>query len=334
MTGRGIVVSKRELVLSLLGESERHGVVPAGFFIHFDEVYHHGQAAIDKHLEFFRYTGMDFVKVQFENPFPLRTEIQRPGDWVKMPVYGLDFYENQLRIVEGLVKEAGQEALVIMTLYSPFMCAGQTVRHSSTVGHEVLTAHIVDDPGPVEAGIESIAQSLMLFVRECVSLGVDGFYASTQGGESHRFEDPACFQRCIKPYDLAIMEEMDRLCTCNILHVCDYFDTYADLTPFLDYPGHVVNCSTELENGNTTGREISEMFGRPFMGGMDRKGALVSGTQADIEEAVAAALEDAPDRFILGADCTLPGDISWDRIRTAISAAHDYGKTHSEEESG
>jgi uroporphyrinogen decarboxylase len=35
-------------------------------------------------------------------------------------------------------------------------------------------------------------------------------------------------------------------------------------------------------------------------------------------------LQDAPERFILGADCTLPGDVDWDNIKTAIATAHDY----------
>jgi hypothetical protein len=39
---------------------------------------------------------------------------------------------------------------------------------------------------------------------------------------------------------------------------------------------------------------------------------------------VREVLHDAPDRTILGADCTVPSDIDWDNIRTAISAAHEY----------
>ena len=60
---------------------------------------------MDKHLEFFRTTGMDFVKIQFEHPMP-RIDIKRPEDWSKVPVYGLDFYDAPLRVVEGLVKAA------------------------------------------------------------------------------------------------------------------------------------------------------------------------------------------------------------------------------------
>ena len=59
-------------MLSLLDDSKPQKYIPAGFFIHFDPMYHKGQAAIDKHLEYFRYTGMDFVKIQYEKDFRKR----------------------------------------------------------------------------------------------------------------------------------------------------------------------------------------------------------------------------------------------------------------------
>jgi uroporphyrinogen decarboxylase len=64
------------------------------------------------------------------------------------------------------------------------------------------------------------------------------------------------------------------------------------------------------------------MFGRPFMGGMDRHGVLVTGTKERIHAEVSAVLRDAPDLFVLGADCTVPSDIPWENLRTAIEAAH------------
>ena len=311
-------MSKREAVLSLLDMSKAQEYVPAGFFIHFDKRCHRGQPAIDKHLEYFHYTGMDFVKIQYENVFPNRPEIKRPDDWVNMPLYGEDFYEDQLRIVEGLVKAAKKEALVIMTLYSTFMCAGHT-----TSG-EMITEHIKENPEKAKKGLEIITESLMSFVKGCIRLGVDGFYASTQGGENDRFEDPALFREYVKPYDLAIMEEINRSCIFNILHICDYHSGYDDLTPFLDYPGHIVNCGLKLGTGKITGKQASRMFNRPYMGGMDRKGVIVHGSKVEIKKAVENALDKEPDRFILGADCTLPGDIGWDNIKTAISTAHEY----------
>jgi uroporphyrinogen decarboxylase len=70
--------------------------------------------------------------------------------------------------------------------------------------------------------------------------------------------------------------------------------------------------------------EAAGMFWRPYMGGLDRHGTIVTGSQDEIKAKVRDVLRDAPERFILGADCTLPGDIDWDNIRTAIATAHAY----------
>ena len=216
-------MNKRDNVLDLLNSSHKPAYIPAAFFLHFDPVYHHGQVAVDKHLEYFHYTNMDFVKIQYERTFPHLPEIQRPEDWLKMPFYKLDFYEEQLKVVEGLVKAAKSEALVILTLYSPFMFANQTA------SRQIVSEHIQRDPEKVKAGMQVITESLMLFVKECIRLGLDGFYTSTQGGEADRLGDSALFQQCVRPYDLVLMEEINRSCIFNILHICDFDLPYRDL---------------------------------------------------------------------------------------------------------
>lgn len=310
-------MNKRNAVLSLLQTGKSPAYIPGAFFLHFDPAHHTGQAAVDRHLEYFRYTGMDFVKIQYERSFPAIPEIQKPADWAKMPSYKLDFYEEPLRVVEGLVKAAKPEALVILTLYSPYMCAGHTA------GQEKLDAHIKENPEEVKRGMEIITESLMGFVKACIRLGLDGFYTSTQGGEGGRWSDRKPFDECIRPYDLALMQEIDRACIFNILHVCDYVRPYQDLTPFVDYPGHVVNASLELTGGTTTPAEVSRLFKRPYMGGLERKGIIASGTQKEIKEAVEDILRTAPEKFILGADCTVPSETPWDNLRAAISTAHN-----------
>lgn len=313
-------INKRDAMLSLLNTNDKQTYIPAAFFIHFDKSCHQGQAAIDKHFEYFRYTGMDFVKIQYERTFPPRPEIKKPEDWKRIPLYKLDFYEPQLGVVKGLVKAAKKEALVLITLYSPFMCAGHTT------SDQLITEHIKENPEAVKKGMEIVTESVMLFAKECIKLGVDGFYASTQGGESGRFGDTRLFNECIKPYDLEVMKEINRSCIFNILHICDYNGPYDDLTPFLDYPGHVVNCNQKLKSKEMTLKEISKMFKRPYMGGMDRKGIIASGSKEAIKREVENVLSEAPEKFILGADCTLPGDIDWDTLRTVISMAHRYSR--------
>ena len=198
-------MNKRDAVLSLLDSTKVPSYIPAAFFLHFDPAYHSGQAAVDKHLEYFKYTGMDFVKIQYEGKFPTLPAIQKPEDWAKMPFYGLDFYEPQLKVVEGLVKAAKKDALVVLTLYSPFMCAGHTA------GEDTVTRHILENPQAVQRGMQIITDSLMGFVKACIKLGLDGFYASTQGGEAGRFPGRELFDQCVRPYDLALMNEVNRV---------------------------------------------------------------------------------------------------------------------------
>ena len=313
-------MNKRDLVLQVLDDNRPQDYIPAGFFIHFDPKYHRGQAAIDKHLEYFHYTGMDFVKIQYETVFPLLEEIRNPQDWVRMPKYGMDFYQDQVNIARGLVQAAGKDALVIQTLYSPFMCA------RDTVGEEVIEIHLREDPEAVRKGIEIITESLRIFVLACIEAGVDGFYHSTQGGETQRFEGTSQFEQCIKPFDLSLMNEINQKCHFNVLHICDYVAGYSDLKPFLVYPGQVVNTSLTLGDRTITGQEVSNLFQRPFMGGVERLGTIADGTPAEIETMIRQVLAEAPQRYILGADCTLPATTNWDNIRLAISLAHQNQK--------
>ena len=309
-------MNKRENLLSLLDKKQRPAWTPAAFFLHFAPDYHAGQAAIEKHLEYFRYTGMDFVKIQFEATYPRLPQVQKPDDWADIPHYGIEYYQGQLDAVDGLVKAAKGDAVVVQTLYSPFMCAGHTASDT------LLTDHLNQAPDQVKKGLEIITDSLLLFARECIKRGVDGFYASTQGGEGDRFHDPGVFDYYIKPFDLMIMREINAVCPFNILHVCDFQRDYADFSPFLDYPGQVVNCPLKAGNRILTPVEAARLFNRPYMGGLERKGILATGTADEIRQAVGEVLAAAPERFILAADCTVPAETPWDNLKAAIETAH------------
>ena len=311
-------MNKRDTVLSLLDADATPATIPAAFFLHFPPEFREGRASVEKHLEYFRYTGMDLVKIQYEKPFPPIPTIQRPEDWGWMPHYGREFFEGQLAAIEGLVKTARHEAVVVVTLYSPFMCAGHTTSDA------LLTQHLTQDPDKVKIGLEIITDSLLLFARECIKLGVDGFYASTQGGEAGRFADSSVFEHYIMPYDYAVMDEINRACAFNILHVCDYQRDYDDFSPFLDYPGDVVNCPLTVGDTTLTPADAARLFGRPYMGGMERKGVLATGTPEQVRQAAEDVLRSAPDRFILAADCTVPSETPWDNLKAAIDAAHNY----------
>jgi uroporphyrinogen decarboxylase len=309
-------MTKRDRMLELAAGNATPGYVPAAFFLHFGPAWSRGQPAVDRHLEYFRATGMDFVKIQYEHPWPALPGVKKPDDWARITPPGPDHFEEPLAVIAGIVKAARKDAVVIVTLYSPFMHAGH-----ATSG-ELLTDHLSKDPAAVAAGLRKIAQSVLLLVRGCVKAGVDGFYMSTQGGEAGRFASPRVFTEGIMPSDLLVMEEVQRTCAFTILHVCDYHGIYEDLAPYRDYPGHIVNTGVRLSAGPVTPKQAAEVFNRPVMGGMDRHGILVTGTKEQIRAEVSSVLRDAPPLFALGADCTVPADIPWENLRTAIDTAH------------
>ncbi|MFR1083709.1 MAG: hypothetical protein ACLSFW_13115 [Bacteroides cellulosilyticus] len=55
-------------------------ITMAAFFMHFGKDARIGEKAIDAHLRYFLSTGMDFVKIQFEQGYG-RIRIDKSEDW-------------------------------------------------------------------------------------------------------------------------------------------------------------------------------------------------------------------------------------------------------------
>jgi uroporphyrinogen decarboxylase len=315
------IVNKRDNLLNHLEADQAGDYTPAAFFLHFGSDFKNGPAAIQRHRDYFEFTDMDFVKIQFELDFPDVPQSRGTG-YEHVPFLPVEHYQPQLDVVKGLVDALKSQALVVLTLYSPFMIL------SRMVGEKVLNEGLTQDSEHAFKALETVTDSLLGFVRECRKLGLDGFYHSTQGGERDRFKNPETFIKYVKPTDHRVMNEIDETFEFNILHICDYhaeYGKYEDLTPFLDYPGNVVNVSTEIGGKTVSPAELSHLFGKPFMGGLDRLGPIAKGTEDEARAAARKVLAGAPPKFILGADCTVPGDTPWANLRAAIDEAHKRG---------
>ncbi len=91
-------------MLSWLAGQGPAGYTPAAFFLHFGDPYKSGLPAARRHLEFFHHTGMDFLKIQFEQTYTRMDFLQKPADWSKLKLAKLDFYEPLLQTVRELVR--------------------------------------------------------------------------------------------------------------------------------------------------------------------------------------------------------------------------------------
>jgi uroporphyrinogen decarboxylase len=311
-----VAKNKRDLVLSVLDMSKANTYIPAAFFMHFGGDYNFGQAAVDRHLAYFRATDMDFVKIQYELGMP-RMELQKPSDWDKVPVYKKDFFEPVLGIIEGVVKEAKSEALIIPTVYSPLMCAGQMAG-----GRKNLFQQIEENPDAVLNAMHKATESVLNYVKAAIERGADGFYLSTQGMEVNGLSKDL-FEKFVRPFDMEVMSHADKNCAFNILHICDYEGKYEGLSAYTTYPGKVVNTPIALADGTpVTTQAMAALFKRPIMGGINRLGEIAKGTPEELHAAVDKALEEAPANFILAADCTIPNTTDWETLRSVIQKAH------------
>jgi uroporphyrinogen decarboxylase len=313
--------NKREKLLAVLDLSKPNGYIPAAFFLHFNDKL--GQGAIDSHLQFFRATNMDFVKVQYEIVVPHIENINSPKDWAKIPVYGKDFFEPQLEVIEALSKQLKSEALILPTVYSPLTLAYQTVGKDAA-------EHIKQDPDAVAKGLQNITESIINYIDEAILRGADGFYISTQGGNSGNFGESPLFDKAVLPYDLQVSSHASNRALLNILHVCDYGEAYyTDITRFASYPGSIINAPNRLLDGTPVKlKDVQETFRRPVMGGLDRLGVIAKGSETEAKAEVDKVLSQASPNFILGADCTVPSDVPYQKLRAVIDYAHDWRLNH------
>ena len=164
--------NKRELILSVLDQSKPNQYVPAAFFLHFEHKL--GAKAVQDHINFFRATNMDIVKVQYEVVVP-RLEIKTPDDWKKVPVYGEEFFEPQLAVIEDLARELKGEALVLPTVYSPVSLLHQTVGDG-------FVELVKKDPEAVRPALENITLSIENYLRAARRRGADGCHVQLGAG--------------------------------------------------------------------------------------------------------------------------------------------------------
>lgn len=315
--------NRRERILQVLDQSRPNDYVPAAFFLHFENKL--GRKAVQDHKDFFRATDMDFVKVFYEIVVP-RIEINSGKDWEKVPVYGEDFFAPQVAVIEDLAREFGNEAFILPTVYSPLALAHQTLGRDKD-----LKKLAEENPVAFGKAIKNLALSIENYLRAARKHGADGFYVSSQGGDGNSLS-AKIWKEQVRPWDKYVSEVANEIGIINILHICDYgtpFKNAEALYAFADYPASIINVPLNFSDGSVLNlKEAQKRFGRPIFGGLERLGVITKGSIEEIKKEVDKVLENASPNFILGADCTVPGDTDWDKLRAVIDYAHTWRQTH------
>ena len=317
--------NKRERILQVLDQSRPNEYVPAAFFLHFQNKL--GHKAVQDHKDFYRATGMDFVKVFYEIAVP-KVDIQTGKDWEKVPVYGEDFFEPQIAVIEDLAREFKGEAFILPTVYSPLALAHQTLGLGN---HQNFKKLVEENPAAFGKAIKNLSLSIENYLRAARKRGADGFYVSSQGGDGNTLS-PEIWNKYVRQWDKHVSEVANEIGEINILHICDFgtpFKNAEALYAFADYPASIINVPLKFSDGSTLNlKEAQQRFGRPIFGGLERLGVIAKGSVEEAKAAVDEVLKNASPNFILGADCTVPGDTDWDKLRAVIDYAHTWRQTH------
>ena len=316
-------MNKRERVMAAV-RGERPDHLPSGFWLHFTGV-EGMEETINAHMDFFSKTGADLCKVMNENLLRTDLKITSPSDWDRLKPFSKHskYIEDQIELVKRVADKVDGSAVLLATIHGTVASVSHV--HGGPLLYEdkqIMAEHLRANPSGLKSAYEAVGEILAYIAEECLKAGADGIYFAALGGERDFLTDEE-FEEYVKPNDLAVLRACENPSCFNILHMCK---DNLDLSRFVDYGGEVVNWGVHGV-GNPSILEGAKLFpGRAVLGGLDdRSGVLVDGTEEDIRKAVKDVIDTfGTTKFLLGADCTVPSEISLDRLACAVRAAAEY----------
>ncbi|AEV28016.1 uroporphyrinogen-III decarboxylase [Sphaerochaeta pleomorpha str. Grapes] len=315
-------MNKRERVLASI-DGKDVDFVPASFSLHFPKAVAKGKPGVKAHLDFYRETEVDIMKIMNENLIPDVGDIKTPNDWKKIPSYSMKdaFLSDQVDFVKQILDKNPENTFTLGTIHG--VCASSIHPIESRYGYiptrELHVAHLRENPTPFLDACKRITDAMCLLTEQIIKAGVDGIYYAALGAEKHFMTDEE-FAMAIAPFDKQILSVCKNNGGKNFLHMCKEnlaMDRYASYGSLIDVANWGVY---ETDFPLSKGRELFPEA--TIMGGLaNRTGALVGSSEEDLKSSVAKILNEfGKKKFILGADCTLPTEIPYQRIKQAVMA--------------
>ena len=104
-------MTKKELVVKTLS-GDLQDAVPSSFSIHFGSDFAYGSEAVKKHLDFFRDTDTDIIKIMNENLFPSNPGVKTSDDFRRIGPFSRksDFIVRQTDLVKAILDKTGGDS--------------------------------------------------------------------------------------------------------------------------------------------------------------------------------------------------------------------------------
>ncbi len=325
-------MSKKQLVLDAF-DLKPVKRVPVGFWFHFakesdftDALENPAviQTNIDGHLKFYREFQPDFVKLMsdgyFGYPNAAIANAKSASDLYAAAPIGEDhpWILGQAELASSLTSSFGDEVATFYNVFSPatffrFLVGGTT----GDGGEKILADLLLEDEAAVKHALRVIAQDLADLSRAVILEGrATGIYLSVKNVQDKRIAKDT-YRRAVTPSEKLVLAAAHEASAYNILHICGYEGSRNDLRLYADYDVKAVNWAVTVEGVSL--KEGKKLFGgRAVIGGFGntKTSLLYAGSREDIEHYTQELLEDAGKTgVILGADCTVPGDIDLNRLQ-------------------
>lgn len=318
---KGAFMTKKERVCSVV-RGESVDFIPSCFSLHFPIEKAFGEDGVKAHMDFYRQTDTDILKIMNENQVPYCGPFNDYRAYSQIPRMTMksDFMRNQIDFTKRILDSCKDDPFTIGTLHGvvasgvhPLRKAGLDTETARTFQVEALR----NEKKIVIDAFKRISDGMCELARAYIEAGVDGIYYAALGGEDRYYTDEE-FHRWVEPFDKQILAAVKEAGGYSILHICKDRLNMSRYSSYSDY-FDIVNWGVYEAPFSLT--DARKMFkGKTLMGGLaNRTGVLVDGSEEEIRKAVRDVMEEAgPDRFILGADCTLATEQDLQRLSVAI----------------
>lgn len=331
--------SKKELVFKAL-RNEPTDRVPVGFWHHYLEDEHvsalETPAFYDQNIsgtkKFREEFDPDMVKVMTDGYFdlPIRLDISSVETLKNFVMVPADhpWFTKQVELAKDNRKIYGDDIAMFYNVFAPLWHLEAAVRRAANVdearSHEIILSFINENPEEVALCLDRIADNLKTLIDLVVKSKIaDGIYLSAQ--DMHRYIPDALYRLYVTPSEKKVLEYTNEITPYNLLHICGWRGNTNYLTIYQDYPAIAFNWAVNTE-------DLSLRQGKKFFGGKcviggflnTTESLLFTGTKEQIQGYTRKLLKEAGRTgVIIGADCTLPRSIDYEKIKWVREACEE-----------
>jgi uroporphyrinogen decarboxylase len=241
--------------------------------------------------------------------------LHKAADLKKIATVSVDDgpFPEQLAALGIITKELDGEVPFVQTVFSPLSVLGRLAD-----GDRALVKQwMIDEPELVHNALACITHTLGAYAHACIEGGADGIFFPTTDWATYDNATAEEYTEFGRHYDLLVLQAVSGA-PFNMLHVCRAHNM---LDILMDYPVAAINWSVQGE-GNSSLGDAKAKIEKAVMGGVDERGALVTGAPEHVRSQVRDAIDQTSGRgFLLAPGCSIPPNTPKENLRAAVEAA-------------